>query len=94
MKSGVICDVVRTVLAKIEVTIVLAEASLAAAKLAAEEMLKSTKDGLSALSDAMDERVSVAFLRASSTTVLSFAWGQIYRFRTSQPLMRSAVNGL
>lgn len=94
MKSGVICDVARTVLAKIEVTKVLAESSLAAAKLAAEEMLKPMKDGLLASSEAMDERVFVAFLRASSITVLSFAWGQIYRFRTSQPLMRSAVNGL
>ncbi len=94
MKSGVICDVVRTVLAKIVVTEVIAEASLAAAELAAEKMPKPMKERLLALSEAMDERVSVAFLRASSTTVLSLVWGQIYRFRTSQPLMRSAVNGL
>lgn len=94
MKSGFIWDVVGTALAKIEETELVAEASLAAAELAAEEMFKPRKETLLVLSEAMDERVSVVFLRASLTIVLSFAWGQIYWFRTSQPLIRSDVNGL
>lgn len=72
IKSGVICDVVRAVLAKIEVTEVVAEVSPAAAELAAEEIFKPTKETLLALSE-MDEMVFVTFLKYSVTTVLSFA---------------------
>lgn len=93
IKSGVIWDVVRAVLAKIEATEVVADASLEAAELAAEKMLELMEEKLPALSRC-DEMVSVTFLKASVTTVLRFAGGQIYWFRTSQPLMRSAVNGL
>lgn len=95
IKSGVICDAVLAAFARIdEVVEVVAEATLAVAELAAEEMVEAAEERLLALSEAMDEMASVAFPKASLTTVASFAGDQIYWCRMSQPLMRSAAIGL
>lgn len=95
IKSGVICEGVPPALARMdEVTEVVTEATLAATELAVEEMLEAMEETLFALSEAMDDIASVAFSKDPLTIVLKFAGGQIYWCRTSQPLMRSAANGL
>jgi len=76
------------------VTEVVAEETLAATELAAEEMLEPREETLLALSEAMEEMASVAFSKASLTTVLRVAGGQICLCRMSQPLMRSGAIGL
>jgi hypothetical protein len=95
IKSGVICEVLLAPFGNIEEAAeVVAEATLAVAELANEEIIDTAEEMVLALSEAMGEVASVAFSKASFTAVVRFTGGQIYLCRMSQPLMRSGEIGL